>query len=93
VFAGVAISLIVVLLSPLASVNPDGLNRVAMDLGFIHSAQSTPGPLAGYVIPFLANSSLAKILAGVLGSGIVLILAFITGRTLQKKSQIENRQS
>ncbi|HKI54265.1 MAG TPA: energy-coupling factor ABC transporter permease, partial [Anaerolineales bacterium] len=34
VVAGVLITLTVVLLSPLASANPDGLNRVAIDLGF-----------------------------------------------------------
>jgi len=49
VVAGALISLVVVLLSPLASANPDGLNRVAIDLGFIHTAQTRVGPLA--VIP------------------------------------------
>jgi cobalt/nickel transport system permease protein len=93
VFAGVVISLIVILLSPLASVNPDGLNRVAMDLGFINSAQPTSGPLAGYAIPFLGNSSLAKIGAGALGVFVVLALAFVSGRALQKKSQIQNPKS
>ena len=93
VFAGVAISLIVILLSPLASLNPDGLNRVAMDLGFIHSAQLAKGPLSGYVIPFLANSSLGKILAGVIGAAVVLTLAFVTGRSLQKKSETRERPS
>ncbi|HSJ87936.1 MAG TPA: energy-coupling factor ABC transporter permease [Anaerolineales bacterium] len=93
VFAGVAISLIVILLSPLASLNPDGLNRVAMDLGFIHSAQLAKGPLSGYVIPFLANSSLGKILAGVIGVAVVLTLAFVTGRSLQKKSETRERPS
>ncbi len=93
VFAGIAISLIVILLSPLASVNPDGLNRVAMDLGFIHSAQSASGPLAGYAIPALENSSLAKMGAGALGSFVVLTLAFISGRALQKKSQIQDPKS
>lgn len=93
VLVGVIISLVVILLSPLASVNPDGLNRVAMDLGFINSAQSGNGPFAGYSIPFLANSSLAKIIAGVLGSCVVLALAFFTGRALQKKSQIQNPKS
>jgi len=92
VFAGVLVSLIVILLSPLASVNPDGLNRVAMDLGFMHSAQPAEGPFAGYVIPFLASSSLAKILAGVMGSAVVLALAFITGRSLQNKSQAKEQQ-
>ena len=93
VFVGVAISLIVILLSPLASVNPDGLNRVATDLGFIHSAQMSKGPLAGYVISFLANSSLGKILAGVIGAAVVLTLAFVTGRSLQKETEPQKRPS
>jgi len=86
VVAGVVIALVVVLLSPLASLNPDGLNRVAMDLGFIESAQSGAGPFAGYSVPFLADASAAKIAAGILGALIVLVLAVLTGRSLQKKS-------
>ena len=93
VVAGVLIALTVILLSPLASVNPDGLNRVAMDLGFIHVAQSGTGPFAGYTIPFLANSSVAKIAAGVLGLLVVLGLVWITGRSLQKKSESQDRPS
>lgn len=86
VVAGVMIALVVILLSPLASLNPDGLNRVAMDLGFIESAQSGAGPFAGYSVPFLADASAAKIAAGILGALIVLVLAVLTGRSLQKKS-------
>ena len=93
VVAGLLIALAVVLLSPLASVNPDGLNRVAMNLGFIHSAQANVGPLAGYRIPFLTNSSLAKIAAGVLGALIVLALVWVAGRSLQRKSEPQDRQS
>lgn len=89
VVAGVVISLAVILLSPLASVNPDGLNRVAMDLGFIDSATSTSGPLAGYAIPFLANSSVAKIAAGLLGAVVVVSLVIVAGRSLQKRSRIQ----
>jgi len=86
VFAGVVITLMVVLFSPLASANPDGLNRVAMDLGFIHTAQSGSGPLAGYTIPFLAGASTSKIVAGVIGALVVLAIAYFFGRTLQKKT-------
>jgi len=86
VVAGVVIALVVILLSPLASLNPDGLNRVALDLGFIESAQSGAGPFAGYSIPFLADASAAKIAAGILGALIVLVLAVLAGRSLQKKS-------
>ncbi len=86
VFVGVLIALVVVLLSPLASADPDGLNRVAMDLGFINTAQSGSGPLAGYTVPFLADASAAKIMAGAIGAVVVLLLAFLAGRTLQKKA-------
>ena len=82
IVAGLTISLIVVLLSPLASTNPDGLNRVAEDLGFINAAKSGAGPLAGYAIPFLANASVSKIAAGALGILAVLGLTFLAGRTL-----------
>jgi cobalt/nickel transport system permease protein len=86
VAAGAIISLVVVLLSPLASVNPDGLNRIAMDLGFINSARSGSGPLAGYTVPFLESSSASKIAAGVIGALAVLVLAIFTGRSLSNKS-------
>ena len=84
--AGVVLSLVVVLLSPLASINPDGLNRVAMDLGFIQSAQSGSGPFAGYTVPFLGSASASRIAAGGIGVLTVLMIAIVTGRSLQKKS-------
>lgn len=93
VVAGVLIALAVVFLSPLASTDPDGLNRVAMNLGFIHNAQAASGPLAGYKIPFLGNTSTSKILAGTLGILVVLAAAFITGRTLQKRSHSKDQSS
>ncbi|MFT3892409.1 MAG: energy-coupling factor ABC transporter permease [Anaerolineales bacterium] len=96
VFVGILITLVVVFLSPLASADPDGLNRVATDLGFIHTAQSGSGPLTGYSIPFLANASVSKIVAGAIGALAVLSVAFIIGRSLLKKDLSlpnENRQS
>lgn len=93
VAAGVVISLAVVLLSPLASAFPDGLNRVAEDLGFIHTAQSGSGPLAGYSVPFFADASLSKIAAGTIGALVVLALSIVTGRSLQKKSRANEQMS
>ncbi len=96
IIAGIAITLVVVLLSPLASADPDGLNRVAMNLGFIHTAQSGSGPLAGYKIPFLANASVSKIVAGGIGALVVLGVAILAGRSLLKRNSslsTENRKS
>jgi cobalt/nickel transport system permease protein len=86
VVAGVLISLLVVLLSPLASANPDGLNRVAMDLGFIASAQSRTGPLAGYAVPLLESVSLSKIAAGVIGVAVVATAIILLGQGMKAKS-------
>ncbi len=93
IVAGILIALAVVFLSPLASTNPDGLNRVATDLGFMDTAQSGDGPLAGYTIPFLENASLSKIAAGGIGALVVLGLVFLAGRGLNRKSQAANRVS
>jgi cobalt/nickel transport system permease protein len=86
VIAGALISLAVVLLSPLASVNPDGLNRVAADLGFVHTAQTHTGPLAGYVVPFLQSVSLSKITAGAIGLAVVGVVIVLLGQGLKAKS-------
>ena len=93
VVAGLLLSLAVVLLSPLASANPDGLERVAMDIGFIDAGQSAPFELLpDYTLPFLGETPLSTILAGVVGVIVVLVLVFLAGRTFQdRESQIENR--
>ncbi len=86
VVAGVLIALVVVLLSPLASANPDGLNRVAMNLGFIHTAQTHIGPLAGYKVPLFQSLSLSKIAAGAIGLAVVGAVIVLLGQGLKAKS-------
>jgi cobalt/nickel transport system permease protein len=57
VVGGILISIIVVLLSPFASINPDGLERVADDLEFIFLGQEAPYQvLPDYIIPALGES-------------------------------------
>lgn len=86
VMAGVLVSLAVVLLSPLASANPDGLNRVASDLGFINTAQARVGPLAGYTVPFLESGSASKIAAGAFGLAVVAVIMILFGQGMKAKS-------
>ena len=88
VIAGIVIALMVVLVSPLASTNPDGLNRVAMDLGFIRTANSTVptvGLLSGYEIPGLGFAPLSRILSGAIGVAVVLFGGLVLGRAIQKR--------
>ncbi len=83
IWTGIGVTLLVLLLSPFASTDPDGLNRVAMDLGFINKAQAAAGPLAGYTIPFIASASLSKIAAGAVGVIVVGLVVFLIGRGLK----------
>jgi cobalt/nickel transport system permease protein len=76
VLGGLAIALAVVLLTPLASADPDGLERVAEDIGFIEEGAEPPyAILPDYTIPFLGESVLSTIVAGALGVLIVAALA------------------
>jgi cobalt/nickel transport system permease protein len=85
VYAGILISMFVVLLSPLASADPDGLERVAENLGFIQAGQPAPYQIMpDYTIPFLGETPLSTIAAGAAGILIVLGLVFLIARSLRK---------
>jgi cobalt/nickel transport system permease protein len=87
VVAGVLISLAVVLLSPLASADPDGLERVAGDLGFLGAAQSAPYEiLPDYTVPFLGETPLSTILAGAIGMAVVAAIIVLLGQGMRAKS-------
>ena len=76
-----------VLLSPLASTSPDGLERVAKNMGFLSTGKAAPFHIIpDYTIPFLGSTPLSTILAGALGVLIVLGVAFLLGRSLRKKT-------
>jgi cobalt/nickel transport system permease protein len=87
VLPGILLSLAVVLLSPLASAFPDGLERVAENTGFLEIAQSSPYEIIpDYTVPFLGETALSTIVAGIIGALVVLSLSILAGRSLQKKS-------
>ena len=87
VVAGVLISLIVVLLSPFASASPDGLERVAENLGFLDRAQPAPYEIIpDYTVPFLGETALSTIVAGVIGLIVVGIIVVLLGQRMKAKS-------
>ena len=86
IFAGVLIALAVVLLSPFASTNPDGLERVASDLGFINTAQPVPYQIIpDYTIPFLGATPISTIVAGIIGVIVVGAIIMVVGRGMKAK--------
>lgn len=87
VYVGVLISLVVLLLSPFASSDPDGLERVAGDLGFLDAGQSAPYEiLPDYTVPFLGETALSTIVAGIIGAIVVGAIIVLVGRGLKAKS-------
>jgi len=82
------ISLLVALISPLASAAPDGLEKVAEDKGFIEEAESSPYELiADYVFPGIENEAVATILAGVIGTVVIFGLTYGVARLVSKGNQ------
>ena len=87
VLVGVLISLAVVLLSPLASADPDGLERVAGDLGFLGKGVSAPYQiLPDYTLPLLGNTPLSTIVAGMIGLVVVGAVIVLLGQGMKAKS-------
>jgi cobalt/nickel transport system permease protein len=74
--AGLLIAIALAVASPLASANPDGLEFVAEEQGFIDKAQANPYDIIpDYVMPGIADESTATIAAGIVGVIIVFLVA------------------
>ncbi len=92
IFWGIFLALsVAVFLSPWASSLPDGLERVAENLGFIQKAGQSGAafwkgaPLSDYKIPGIAHKGWATALSGLLGTLTLVGLGWGIGRLLKKK--------
>ncbi|MBE2202459.1 MAG: energy-coupling factor ABC transporter permease [Anaerolinea sp.] len=80
IVGGVVVTLLVLLLSPFASGFPDGLEWVAEEHGFLQTALDAPYELLpDYTIPFLGETALSTIVAGLVGA--LLVAALTVGVT------------
>jgi len=86
---GLAFALLVAaLLSPLASSNPDGLERVAEDKGFVHQSKAyLSSPIPDYLVPGLKNESAATSAAGIIGTVLTFGIMYGLGKLVAKKSR------
>ncbi|MCA9978176.1 MAG: PDGLE domain-containing protein [Anaerolineales bacterium] len=86
IVGGIVITLLVILVSPFASGFPDGLEWVAEENGFLHTAVNAPFQiLPDYTIPTLGDSGLSTVLAGVVGALLVAGITFGLARMLRGK--------
>jgi cobalt/nickel transport system permease protein len=82
---GLALSLAVVLLAPMASADPDGLERVAEELGFIELAQDAPyALLPDYTVPGIEDPTVSTIVAGALGVLVVVAVVAAVARAARR---------
>ena len=78
VFGGLVISIVLAVLSPLASSHPDGLEWVAEQSGFLNIARDAfYSVIPDYSLPGINNPALATIAAGIIG--VLLIFAILYG--------------
>ena len=85
IVSGIILALLVVLLAPFASGSPDGLEWVAEQAGFLHTAVNAPFQLLpDYTIPGLGETGSSTILAGMIGALIVAAVTFGLGRLLRR---------
>jgi cobalt/nickel transport system permease protein len=87
VVGGLLVALAVVLLSPWASADPDGLERVAEDVGFLAAAQASPFELLpDYTVPALGGTPMSTIVAGLVGALVVAGLVIGIARLLRRRA-------
>ncbi|MDQ3552960.1 MAG: PDGLE domain-containing protein [Chloroflexota bacterium] len=88
VIAGV----VVILLAPLASPDPDGLERVAGDQGFLDRAQDALYEiLPDYSVPGIEDPFLTTVLAGLIGVVVMFVLMVVVGRLLARRRSSDTR--
>jgi hypothetical protein len=82
---GLGIALGVAFLSPLASSDPDGLERVAEDEEFLDEAKDAPYEvIPDYLFPGVENENVATVLSGAVGVLIVAALTFVVASILRR---------
>lgn len=86
ILPGLAAALgVAILLSPLASSLPDGLEWVAGKLRFAeHDRAALAAPLADYQMPGLTSPALSKVVAAVIGTSLSLLVAWGVARLLAR---------
>ena len=92
IFSALLISIfLAVFLSPFASSNPDGLEKVLENNSFIELSDGVAvyeaSPAPDYVVPGIKNEKVATGLAGFAGTAIMFIVGFVFAKLLAVKNK------
>ena len=81
-----AVAAVVIVLAPMASSAPDGLERVAQDAGFaIEAETATFELLPDYSLPLLGDGNASLVVAGLIGVLLLFGATLILGRLLARR--------
>jgi ABC-type Fe3+ transport system permease subunit len=86
----VAFILIVAFLAifiPLASINPDGLEKVAQTFGAKEQKPIWEGLMTDYSLSLISNSYISTLLSGIVGTALVFFSALILSKTFTSKKR------
>jgi hypothetical protein len=72
---------------PLASTFPDGLETVAETFDVGEHGRFWQGIMPDYSLPWISNAYVSTFMSGVLGTLLVLAIAFFVGKALTKNSE------
>ena len=94
IFAIATVSLIVFLavFIPLASSNPDGLEKVVETYGAEEQEPIWNGLMGDYSVSGISNPYVTTLIAGVAGTVIVLGAGLLLGKTMPKKGAVQEKQ-
>lgn len=87
VVGGLIVALVIAAFSPLASPDPDGLETVAEQQGFIERAiEPLYNIFPDYTVPFIDNPAVSGIVAVMLGTLIVFGIAYLIARSAGRRA-------
>ena len=92
----VAAALVIVFLVffiPLASTNPDGLEKVAQTYGAQEHGSFWSGLLSDYSFGSISNGYISTLLAGIFGVLTVLVFSLLISKVMFRKSDKINKEN
>jgi hypothetical protein len=87
VAALILILVCLVVMIPLASSDPDGLEKVASTLGVEETGSQSAGLMPDYTVPAVENSLGSTLIAGIIGVFLVLGAALVLGKSMTKPAK------
>ncbi|MGB9597444.1 MAG: PDGLE domain-containing protein [Candidatus Poribacteria bacterium] len=95
IIIGIVVSMFLAgLISIFASSWPDGLEKVAEDIGFLEKGEVEPpikSPIPDYTFPGIKNEKLATSISGILGTAVVFVLGYGVSALIKRKDQHRNQ--